>query len=429
MSEQPKRGLKDRMLDRIPLYGFGRRVVGWARRRKGLLYLILVVAVLFVVRPFLTILAGIFEILRPLITALLDNPVGRFLFYNVLAIVLLYWVWRKVRSGVLRVCGLRAMRHFLDGMQAMMLNRWRPAIGHFGKVVKWARIVRLEDAVPEHRDIAADAKLKIAACHQRLGEANEALAWLKRVRDTDILTEHVRRNHAELHALAYDLNDELEEETVVRELEKTQVRDRANRRVLRALRERLEGSGGLQRARDIGRKLVAASEGVEKEAAQSDLNLIEYRLAHKALGSGTQKEKKSSLKLLGGNDPRSALLLGDQALERGDVKSALKAWSRAVSLPVFDRLKDLLESGKLAGDKEQQLLVRHFPYAGTFLVLAEHHLQRGEHRKARTALDQVLKTAGENLRVLRLYARCLEGEGDAEGAAALYRRALSQALR
>jgi tetratricopeptide (TPR) repeat protein len=387
-----------------------------------------VVIVLFVVRPVLTILADIFSILRPVIAALLNNPVGRMVFYTVLAAALLYWVWRKVRAGILRACGLKAMRHFLDGMQAMMLDRWRPAIRCFHKVVWWSRWIKLEDAVPEHRDIGADARLKIAACHQRLGEANEALGWLKRVREKDILTEHVRRNHAELHALAYDLSDELEEETVLKELEKTQVKDRANRRVLRALRERLEGAGDLERARDVGRRLAAVSEGAEKEAAEHDLHLLEYRLAHKALGAGDAKEVKSSIKGLAATDPRSALLLGDLALERGDVKAALLAWSRAVSLPVFERLAKLLESGKLAGDKEQQILKSHFPYAGTFLVLAEHHLKRKEHRKARTALDQVLKTAGENLRVLRLYAQCLEGEGDTEGAAALYRRALSQSL-
>jgi cytochrome c-type biogenesis protein CcmH/NrfG len=127
-------------------------------------------------------------------------------------------------------------------------------------------------------------------------------------------------------------------------------------------------------------------------------------------------------------DPRSALLLGDLALEAGDVAGALKAWSQAVSLPVFERIEKLLDEGKLAGDKEKDLLLRNFPYAGTLLVLAEHHRKRGEFRKARAALDKVLATAGESLTVLRLYAACLEGEGDASAAAELYRRALSSTL-
>ena len=54
---------------------------------------------------------------------------------------------------------------------------------------------------------------------------------------TEILSDHVRRNHAELRALAYDLNDELERETVLKELERTHARDKGNRRVLLAIRD------------------------------------------------------------------------------------------------------------------------------------------------------------------------------------------------
>ena len=99
-----------------------------------------------------------------------------------------------------------------------------------------------------------------------------------------------------------------------------------------------------------------------------------------------------------------------------------------MSLPVFERLADLLVKGQLSGDKEKDLLLRHFPYAGTLLVLAEHHHRKGEFRKARSALDKVLAAAGENLTVLRLYAACLEGEGHSAQAAELYRRALSRSF-
>ena len=44
---------------------------------------------------------------------------------------------------------------------------------------------------------------------------------------------------------------------------------------------------------------------------------------------------------------RSAVLLGDVALQSGDLRAAFKAWSRAVSLPVFDRIEELLKEGRL----------------------------------------------------------------------------------
>jgi tetratricopeptide (TPR) repeat protein len=306
----------------------------------------------------------------------------------------------------------------------MIHGRWDAARAQFEKVVWWDRWVRLEDAVPEHRDLGVDARLKIATCHLRRHRANEAKAWLLRVREQEILSDHVRRNHAELRALAYDCSDELERETILKELERSHARDKDNRRILLALRDQAEGMGDLDRARAMGRRLVAVSQGREKEEATRDLALLEFRLARKALDAGDTAEMRRALKATAA-DPRSALLLGDLALETGDVAGALTAWSRAVSLPVFDRLQGLLADGKLAGDREKELLLRHFPYAGTLLVLAEHYRQRGEFRKARAALDKVLGSAGENLTVLRLYAACLEGEGDAQGAAELYRRALA----
>jgi tetratricopeptide (TPR) repeat protein len=423
----PERSRFDRFLDRVPILGRFRRVRGWARRNRLWLYLALAVAVILVVRPVLTILAVLIQPLGPLIRALLDNPVGRFVFYNLLAALLLYWIWRKVRAGVVRVIGLRTMRAFLDGLTLMIHSRWDAARTHFEKVVWWDRWVRLEDAVPEHRDVGVDARLKIAACHLRLHRPNDAHSWLLRVREEEILSGHVRRNHAELRALAYDLSDELERETVLKELERTHSRDKDNRRILLALREQSEAMGDLDRARAMGKRLVAVSEGRDREEAASELALLEFRLAHKALDAGRAGELRRALKATA-KDPRSALLLGDLALADGDVREALRAWSQSVSLPVFERLGALLDEGKLAGDREKELLLRRFPYAGTLLVLAEHYRKRGEFRKARAALDKVVASAGENLTVLRLYASCLEGEGDAAGAAELYRRALSMTL-
>ncbi|MCZ6571760.1 MAG: tetratricopeptide repeat protein [Planctomycetota bacterium] len=424
--EPPKRPLKDRVLDRVPVFGRLRRVKGWVRRNKGWIYFAIALAVLFIVKPVLDIVAQVVKVFQPAVQALFDNPVGRFVFYNVLAILLLWWVWRRVSKGVRRMVGLYVMRAFLDGMHLMFNGHWRAAIPRFERVVRWRRWVRLPDAVPEHRDIGADARIKIATCHHKLGEVNEALRWLHTVRQQDMLTEHVRRSHAELRALTYDLSDELEGETVLRELAKTEQRDRKNRRILGAYRDRLEAAGEIERARDVHKRLLAVAEGLEKDQAERDLARLEFRVAHKALLAGssadTRKGLGRALKAHPG-DVRSALLLGDMRLQEGDVKGALKAWSRAVGVAVFDRLARLLQSGQL---QDNDVLLDQFPYVGTLLVLAEHYRRKGDFRRARSALDKVLETVGESAPVMRLYAACLEGEGDAEGAAALYRRALLQ---
>jgi tetratricopeptide (TPR) repeat protein len=429
VSEEPQD--KPGLLDKIPLFGFYRRTKGWMRRNKGWVYLGIILLILWIVGPLLTLLAQFVRILAPVLSKLLDNPVGRFLFYNVLGLLLLWWAWRRLRGWVLRSVALRIMRRFLDGMHLMILGRWRQAIPLFQKVARSPRWAALQDFVPEHRDIQPDARIKIATCHYRLHEPDEALRWLATVRESDLLSEHVRRNHAELRALTYDIHDEMEEETVIKELEKTQSRDRGNRRVLLALRDRVESSGDLERTKKIQQRLLDASVGRDRETAQQEMALLEYRLAHRLLGSGetsgSRKELSRALSAAPG-DVKSALLLGDIALLEGDVKGALKAWGRGVGLPVFDRIAKLLDEGKLAGDREMDLILQTFPYAGTMLVLAEHYRKKGEFRKARAAVEKVLASAGESLPVLRLYADCLEAEGDSTKAAELYRRAIALSM-
>ncbi|MHC4451196.1 MAG: tetratricopeptide repeat protein [Planctomycetota bacterium] len=423
MSE--KKSAKDKMLDKVPIFGSVRRAKGFLRRNKGWIYFALALAVLFIIGPLLRIVATFFSIVAPAIRVMLDNPVGRVAFFGVVTVVVGWILWRRVRERVFRVYGLNAMRSFLDGLNLMVLGRWNRAIGAFEKVVGTPRWVNLEDGVPEHRDIRRDAMLKIALCHLERNRANEAKSWLLRVHESEILSDHVRRNLGELRALSYDRSDEIEPETILKELERAEKRDARNRRVLQALRDRLEAEGDLKRAAAVTKKLVAASEGRDKERAEEDLSLLEYRLAHRALGAG--ESSRTPLKALAAraHDPRSALLLGDLALERGDVRGALKAWSRAVSLPVFDRLEQMLADGKLPAEKDRRMLLDYFPYSGTMLVLARYHEQNGDSRKAKAAVEKALEAGGAHTEALRLYAAALQREGDEAGAAELYRRALA----
>ena len=426
MSKSDKPRMKDRLLDKVPVVGRARRMTGWVRRNKGWIYFALALVCLFIAGPALRIVATFFSILAPMIRTLLDNPIGRVFFYGGLALILGWVLWRRVRMQVYRVYGLNAMRAFLDGVNLMVMGRWEQAIPRFEKVVKTPRWIRLEDGVPEHRDIRRDAMLKAALCHLRCGRPNDAKSWLLRVHESGILSDHVRRNLVELRALSYDQSDEIEPETILRELEKADARDGSNRRVLIAMRDRLEAMGDLDRAAGVTRRLVKASQGVQRERAEDELALLEYRAAHKAIGDGAGKGAKP-LKALKArtNDPRSAVLLGDLALENGDLRGALKAWSRAVSLPVFDRIEKLLVDGRLEGEKELRMLLDFFPYSGTMLVLARHYARKGEPRKAKAAVERAIEAAGPNLEALRLYADALRSEGDETAAAELYRRALS----
>jgi len=434
MSAKPKPPMKDRLLDKVPVIGRARRVRGWFRRHKGWIYFGLALVCLFIAGPALRIVATFFSILAPMIRTLLDNPVGRVIFYSGLALIIGWILWRRVRMQVYRVFGLNAMRAFLDGMNLMILGRWSRAIPRFEKVVRTPRWIRLEDGVPEHRDIRSDAMLKIALCHLKTGRPNEAKAWLLRVHESDILSPHVRSNLVELRALSYDQNDEIEAETILKELEKAGEREGQNRRVLTAIRDRLEAVGELDRAAQATRRLVKASQGVQRDVAEDELVLLEYRIAHKAVvdGSGGVGHGKGGkpLKALKArtSDPRSAVLLGDVALEQGDLRGAFKAWSRAVSLPVFDRIEKLLQEGRVDGEKERRMLLEYFPYSGTMIVLARHYARRGDYRKAKSAVERAIEAAGPNLEALRVYAQALEQEGDTTGAAALYRQALASSF-
>ena len=74
------------------------------------------------------------------------------------------------------------------------------------------------------------------------------------------------------------------------------------------------------------------------------------------------------------------------------------------------------------------MLLEYFPYSGTMIVLARHYARRGDYRKAKSAIERAIEAAGPNLEALRVYAQALEQEGDATGAAALYRQALASSF-
>lgn len=413
------------MLDKVPVLGQVRRAKGFVRRNRGWIYFALALVCLIIVGPLLRIVATAFSIVGPAVRVMLDNPVGRVFFYGIFGSILAWMLWRRVRLRVFRVYGLNAMRAFLDGLNLMVLGRWEHAIRAFEKVVRTPRWVTLEDGVPEHRDIRHDAMLKIALCQLERRRPNEAKAWLLRVRESEIVSNHIRRNLSELRALSYDRNDEIEPETILRELERAEKKDARNRRVLVALRDRLEAGGDLKRAASVTKRLMAVSEGAEKERAEEDLSLLEYRVAHKALGDGNAGGKPIRVLKTRAHDPRSALLLGDLSLERGDVRGALRAWSRAISLPVFDRVETLLSEGKLAGEQDRRMLLENLPYSGTMLVLARHYQQQGDHRKAKAAVERAMESGGAHIEAIRIYADALRAEGDDAGAAELYRRALA----
>ena len=73
---EPKRPLKDRFLDKMPVFGAFRRAKGWMRRKKGWIYFVLILVILFIVRPVLTMLAEIFKVLQAADPGDLRQPGG-----------------------------------------------------------------------------------------------------------------------------------------------------------------------------------------------------------------------------------------------------------------------------------------------------------------------------------------------------------------
>jgi tetratricopeptide (TPR) repeat protein len=404
-------------LDNIPVLRIKRRLGRFFKRFKFWIFLFVFLLVVSVLSTPLKIawdiVKGIGSVMKPII----DNPAGRVVLVTVFLAIVAWVVWWRFAARLRRLIGFHALDRFLDGLNHMVMERYPAAIRCFETVVKRGRLVDLEAAVPGYPDILDAARIKLAECQRIEGDLDQALRWIESVREK-ALPDDLRRILGEVRALVYDAHPGIRDEIRQEEVKTSTKADAKNVRLLRVLEARAEKKDDLAEAVKVQHKILKATPRPGKAAARRDLAVLRYRRGRAAEAEGdlaeAVKEYRTAARVEGFDLPN--LRLGDLALADDDIPAALDAWSKAPPVPALDRIRTLLADGRLQGTADRALILQMFPYGETLLVFAEHFLESGERRRARSTLAKLERLGLSGPAVDRLAARIARDEGNPEEA-------------
>jgi hypothetical protein len=305
-------------------------------------------------------------------------------------------------------------------------GRYRPAAKSFESVVRVGRYVNLKEAVPIYPEIHPDARIKLALCYRELGEVEKAMRSLELLKASE-LSPAMKKDHAEAKAFVYALSADLMDETIDREVEHALSVASDNRRLLALKRDRADRGGDLASAIDAQKRIVKATPAAERDEERSRLAALHGRNALRHYRDGDVPEALAEISRSRASDGALVLghlLAGDVEADRGNVRAAIREWSRVPSLPALDRVRRLLEEEKLDGEGDLAFLVDQLPRAGLLLVLAEHWLRKGNLRRAKNCVRKYEELGLGSRHSAHLMARIARAEGDERTAAALEWRAL-----
>jgi len=376
-----------------------RRVWRTKRWVKWAVYALPVLAVLVLLGPVLGVLHQLLKIASGFLLPLLKTSGGRFLIVNLLVVGVVLVVYWKGRSRLASVFAYVAMRHFLRGLQLLSGGFIRRAVPSFKRVIRIARWVNLEAALPAYPELAADAKVRLAYCHLRLGEPNQALRWLelaKKEKPPPAVMKQLR----ELRALAYFYHPKLARETGEKELLDAYRRDPKNPRLGRAMVEKLEEEGEYGQVLDLLKRIHDAAEGRDREREALRLLAHYHERALELVKAGELGRARTLLRDARSVAERSEpiqLLLGDVEERRRSEEAALAAWAKVPGPAARERVSSLLSRF----DDPRDLLMR-YPQPEVLIDLAVRLMERGVHEQARRTLEKARELGADEVEIEKL---------------------------
>jgi len=397
----------------------------WRTKRwlKWCIYALPILAVLVLLGPALGVVNQILKLVVGFLVPLMKSPGGRFLLINLvllIVIVLLYW---KGRARLKSVFAYVAMRHFLHGMQFLSGGFVHRAVRSFRKVVRINRFVSLETSLPAYPEIAADARVRLAMCYIRLGEADRALRWLELAKK-DKPPGHVMKMLRELRALSYYYHPTLARETGEKELAEAHRRDPDNIRLNRALVEKAEAEGDDDVALDLLRRIHAMAEGRDREREARRLLESYHARAEAFVKSGELSRARSLLregrKVARRSEPIQ-LLLGDIELKRKSENAAITAWSRVPGPGARSRVSTLLTS-----TEDPREILKQYPQPDLLLDLAMRLIEQGAHEQATRTLEKALEMGADEVEVKKVLGDLAVATEDSSRARMYYLQAITR---
>ena len=375
---------------------------------------VVVLLVLAVLEPALSLLSRGGQALLGVLAPMLDNPVGRLLLLNglllVAAVVSWYMVrgrWRALRSGLV-------LRRHLDGVAMLVGSQPRRAREQFRRVAQ-ARA----GAPVEFPAAKEDAKLKLARLALDEGDANEALAWLERMRQKG-LPKELRRSVVQLRAEAYLAQGDVLPETVERDLREALEQFADDRKVLGLLRRVVLERGDLEEAAKLQQRVL--THATPRDIAAETQRLVEdlVRAGEAALERGDTAKARALARKARTADtdaPAAGCLLGQIRAAEGDLRAALREWGKVRAPEGLELIAAALDRHPGAlGPRE---ILEACPTEGGLLLVAREYARAGEHRKALRAARRAARHLGPTPSVAAILAEVLALCGKEDEARAL----------
>ncbi|MBN2492225.1 MAG: hypothetical protein JXQ29_15370 [Planctomycetes bacterium] len=405
-----------RLLDGLRRLWRTKRWVKWA------VYLLPVLAILVLLGPALGVLHQILKLTAGFLLPLLQTPGGRFLLVNLLVVALVLLLYWKGRSRVAALFAFAAMRHFLRGLQLLSGGFTRRAIRSFQRVLRIARWVNLERALPAYPEIAVDARVRLAMCWLKLGEADQALRCLELARK-DRPPPGVMKGLRELRAIAYYYHPTMARETADKELEDAHRRDPGNPRLCRAVVDKCETDGDSARGLELRKTIFAAAEGRDREKER--LRLLEgyHDEARRLLAAGDLGRARGLLRdasTLAEESEPIQLLLGDVELRRRSDEAALKAWARVPGPAARRRVAEML-----ARFEDPRELLERYPQPELLIDLAVCLIERGAQDQARRTLEKARELGADEVEIEKVLGDLAVAASEPQRARQHYLRAMT----
>lgn len=363
---------------------------------------VVVLAVLAVLEPVLSLLSRGAQALLGVLTPMLDNPVGRLLLLNGLLLVtaVICWYvlrgrWQRLRSGLL-------LRRHLDGVAMLVGGQPRRAREHFRRVSQARAAAPAEFAAAKE-----DAKLKLARIALDDNDANQALAWLERIRQKG-LPKELRRSVVQLRAEAYLAQGDVLPETVERDLRESLEQFADDRKVLALLRRVVLERGELEEAAKLQQRIL--EQATPRDTAAQTQLLVEdlVRAGEASLERGDLAKARVHARKARATDANAAAagcLLGKIRAAEGDLRAALREWSKVRAPEGLELISAALNRHPGAlGPRE---ILEACPTEGGLLLVAREFARNGEHRKALRAARRAARHLGPTPSVAAILAEVL----------------------
>jgi tetratricopeptide (TPR) repeat protein len=205
-------------------------------------------------------------------------------------------------------------------------------------------------------------------------------------------------------------------------------------RLLALLRDHLIAQERWPEAITAQERLVGCCSPVDQHEARLRLAHMGCELGRRHRAGGRLAEAKAAARkaLREESDLEPALLLlGDLALDEGDMDAAIRQWGRAGTPAAQQRVERLLaEDPQRLSARE---LLERFPTRGMLVTIAKLYLHQGDPRRARNALRKALSELGSAQgatlpALLALLGEASAAAGDTDRANSLYRDAVRKLL-